>query len=107
GFVAGVDLQRRRLLSPRTDQDAVADRDDRLLLGIAGDGSFVVGETSARAEVLALMAEAAGALADAKAPRLAEIVPPGKRAARLVGFVGRAALAEGLRMHEGRRFQRK
>ena len=99
-LVAGVDLQRRRLLLRRTDHDAVADGDDRLLLGIAALGALAacVGH-GAGADVLALMAETAGALADLETARFAEIVLPGIAAA---GCVGPVALAEGLRADEGR-----
>ena len=56
------------------------------------------------ADVLALMAEAGGALPDLEAAGLAEIVPPRICAAALAGF----ALAERLRTDDGRGFlQRK
>ena len=41
-FGAGVDLQRRCLLFRRADHDAVAGRDDRLLLGVAILAAVVV-----------------------------------------------------------------
>ena len=89
----------------RTDHDAVADRDDRLLLWIAGISALAaLHRARAGADVLALMAETGGALADLETARLAEIVLPGISAVALVG----PALAQGLRADEGRSlFQRK
>src|SRR5262249_13566298 len=55
--------------------------------------------------VLALVAEPAGALADAETARLAEIVAPRIFARWPVRLV--AARAAALRMYEGRRFQGK
>src|ERR1700761_2372745 len=97
-FGRGIDLQHRRLLLRRTDHDAIANREHRLLLGIA----MVLGAgrgAGAGAYVLALMAEAAGALTDLKAAGLAKIVAPG-----IAGRLELAALAERLRAHEGRGF---
>src|ERR1700722_9302921 len=73
-FVAGIDLQRRRLLFQRADQHAVADRDDALLIGLAFG---VVKRTRRGPDILTLMAEAAGALSDAKTAGFAKIVLPG------------------------------
>src|SRR5581483_10189864 len=84
---AGVDLQRRGLLLGRADHDAVAHGDDRLLPGIAPAGAIVLCRTGARPDVLALMAETAGALTDAETARLAEIVAPGISAGRQVRLV--------------------
>ena len=102
-----IDLQRRCLLLRRTDDDAVTDRDDRLQLGIAGVGDLLLRGAGAGTDVLALMAITAGALPDAEAARLAEIVPPRILAGGLVRLVAGAAPAEGLRVDEGRGLQRK
>src|SRR6516165_997044 len=104
-LVAGVDLQRRRLLFRRTDDDAVAHREDRLLPGIAGVDAFADERAGAGANIFALVAIAAGALANAEATSLAEIVPPRIHAAWRIGFVaGRPML---LRMQESGRIKRK
>ena len=72
--------------------DAVADGDDRLLLGIAALGAFAVcSGHGAGPDILALMAETAGALSDLETARLAKIVLPGiTAAAAFVGFALRA-----------------
>src|SRR5882724_1070485 len=83
-LVAGVDLQRGRLLLGGTDHYAVADGDDRLLLGIAAAGAFaVLRRTAAWPDILSLMTETGGALADFKTARLAKIVLPGIEARSL------------------------
>src|SRR4029077_20095446 len=104
-LVAGVDLQRRRLLFQGTDQDAIANGDNGLLPGIATAGAFaVLRRTRAGPDILSLMTETGGALTDFETPRLAKIVHPGIAARSLVG----GAVAERLRADEGRRFfQRK
>ncbi len=104
-LVAGVDLQRRRLLLRRADHDAVADGDDALLLGIAVFGPSPLRRTGAGADILALVAKAAGALSDFETAGFAEIVPP-RIAARRTRRIWRAWRR--LRVDEGRRlFQRK
>src|SRR6266436_4630303 len=105
-LVVGVDLQRRRLLLRGADDGAVADGGNRLLLGIAGAGGLPRRQASAGTDVLALVPEAAGALPDAEAARLAEIIPPGIKAGWMIRSVARTA-PEGLRMNEGRRLQRE
>jgi hypothetical protein len=75
-LVLGIDLQRCRLLAQRADHDAIADRDDRPLFGIAAVGSFVNSRTRRRTNILALMAKSAGALSDAKTSSFAERIPP-------------------------------
>ena len=61
----------------------------------------VCGRAGARTNVLALVSEAAGALADVEAAGLAEIVPPQIAAGRLLRF---GAPCVGLRADKGRRF---
>ena len=102
-LVGGVDLQRRRLLFQRADQDAVADGDDPLLLRIARlwravgrrragrpDGCPRPGVRSRSAHCPTL-----------KLRGLAEIVPPQIAAEGLLRF---GAPGEGLRTDKGRRF---
>src|SRR3977135_1229030 len=74
-FVARVDLQRRRLLLRRADQYAIADSNNRPVVGIAAIGAFVTWRTC-RADILPLMAEPAGALSHAKTAGLAKIILP-------------------------------
>src|ERR1035437_7035980 len=97
-FVAAVDLQRRRLLFQRADHDAVADGDHRLLLGVTAIGTVVLRRTRRRANILALMAEAAGALSHAETSSFAEIILPwiaGIAANLLVDrFVARSAVSK-------------
>src|SRR6195256_2165987 len=75
-FVARVDLQRRCLLLRRADQYAIADGNNRLVVGIAAVGALVTRRTC-RAHVLPLMAETAGALSHAKTAGFAKIILPG------------------------------
>src|SRR5665213_4428860 len=108
----GVDLQRRRLLLRRADHDAVADRDYTLFLAIASTVRLAAGGTGAGADTLALVTEAARALPDIEAARLAEIILPGiagVAAGELVErLVARFTIAEFLRLYEGGRLlQRK
>src|ERR1700738_3252204 len=103
-FGAAVDLQRRRLLCWGADQQAVAPRDERLLLGVAGLSAVARRGTGSRADILSLVAKTAGALSDAETAGFAEIILPGIEAGQLVGL----ALPERLRTGEGRGlFQRK
>src|SRR6266567_8486307 len=74
-FVARVDLQRCCLLLRRADQYAIADGNDRLVVGIAAVGALVTRRTC-RAHVLPLMAETARALSHAKTAGLAKIILP-------------------------------
>ena len=74
-LVARVDLQRRRLLPLRADQDAIADGDNGVLVGIAALGTFVAWRTR-WADILPLMAKTAGALSHAKTAGFAKIVLP-------------------------------
>src|SRR5258708_22017866 len=112
-FVARVDLQRCRLLLRRADQYAIADRDNRLPIGIAALRTFVTWQTG-RADILALMAETAGALSHTETAGFAKIIPPripSVSASQLVGHprpVVRSAVSERLRAGERRGFfQRK
>ena len=95
-FGAAVDLQRRRLLFRRADHDAVADGDDRLLPGIAAIVAFAGRRAFPGADILALMAKAAGALSDAETAGLAKIILPGIAgiaAGRLGGFLARLCVS--------------
>src|SRR5215470_13549670 len=83
---AGVDLQRRRLLLGRADDDRVADGDDGLAFVVATIQALF-GGAGAWPDVLPLMAEAADALADIEAAVLTEIVAPGIGAAYELGLV--------------------
>src|SRR5260370_40440152 len=95
------------------EHDDVENRGRQLLLRIAVLGSaFALGRTRRRADILALMAKAAGALSDIKTAGFAEIVSPGiagGAADYLVQrFVTRSAIPEFLRVNQGRKFlQRK
>ena len=81
--------------------DAVADGDDGLLsCGWQLLSLSAVRRAGRRADVLALMAEAGGALADLETAGLAEIVLPGIDVLRR--RLGLCRLREGLRADEGR-----
>src|SRR5689334_6948275 len=73
---ARVDLQRRRLLLGRADDDGVAHGDDRLPL-VVTNLRALFGLAGTWPDVLALMAETAGALADIETAGFTEIVAPG------------------------------
>src|SRR3981081_2819673 len=99
-FVAGIDLQRRGLLLQRADHDAIADGNDRLLVGFAAIAAVVARRTWRRADILSLMAKSAGALSHLKTAGFAKVILPwmaGISAGRLVQhqqFVVRSAVSE-------------
>src|SRR5260370_16945863 len=74
-FVARVDLQRRRLLLRRADQYAIADGNNRLVVGIAAVGALVTPRTC-RAHILPLMSETARTPSHAQTAGLAKIILP-------------------------------
>src|SRR6266851_4703836 len=76
-FVAGVDLQRRRLRFRRADHDTVADGSDRLPVGLAAIGAFVMWRTRRGPDILPLMPKTAGALSHPKTARFAKVILPG------------------------------
>src|SRR3569623_701641 len=71
-----IDEQEHRFLLARAQHHAVMRRDDLLLVGLAADGPVVELLAEARADILALMAFAAGTLADGEASVFAEIIAP-------------------------------
>src|SRR5919197_4192971 len=107
-LVAGVDLQRCCLLFQRTDDDAVADGDDRLFSRMATAFSVAIGRAGRGADVLALVTKASRALPDLEAACFAKIVAP--RIDALIDALAwaRSALAELLGTDQDRGFlQRK
>ena len=85
--IGGVDEQIDRLLLARAHDHAVMRRHDFVLVGLAAVGALIHQRAIAWPDVLALMAFAAGALADEIAAMLAEIIAPWVRVvapARLV-----------------------
>src|SRR6202171_474984 len=71
-----VDHEIKRAIAGRAHDDAVGDRDDVLLIGIAAAGALDMLQTKARPDILALVAEPRGALSDIVIAVLAEIIAP-------------------------------
>jgi hypothetical protein len=82
--------QRRGLLLRRADHDPIANRNNRLSLGLVSLAALGVRRACGGANILALVSKTARALSDLKTARLAEIIPPRIVSPALVGF----ALAE-------------
>src|SRR6185437_14278211 len=74
-------------LLARAQDDAVVHGDDRLLIGLAAVGAVIELLAEARADVLALMAFAAGALSDREMAVFAEVIAPGIAIIAAAGLV--------------------
>src|SRR6202035_4980370 len=85
-----VDHEIERTVAGRAHDDAVADGDDVLLIRIAAAGALDMLEAKARPDILALVAEPGGALADVIAAVLAKIIAP--RISVIFRFIGEQRL---------------
>ena len=75
-LVAGVDLQRCRLLCQRANYYAIADRDDGPLVRLAAINAFIARRTRCGADILPLVPKTAGALSHPKTAGFAKIILP-------------------------------